>query len=239
MKVQIPEKYIEEAISRYKHDTKKSSKKNDDKEPKKIITISRQQGTGGRIIAEELAKKLNITLWGKQILEVIADQSGWDYQAQMFDTLDEKAQNIIDAYISDFLGKAAKDSYFYLLPKAIYVIAQNNAIILGRGAHLQLPDAFTVHIKASFETRVKNMIKYEKMSETEAISRLTKNDKERDNFVKEFAKKTGIKERPYNFDLVINTDRYSTADASSILLHGFELYNKRYSPQQATEYPDN
>jgi len=132
---------------------------------------------------------MGITLWGRQILEVIADQSGWDYQAQMFDALDEKAQNIIDDFVSDFLGKAAKDSYFYLLPKAIYVIAQNNAVILGRGAHLLLPDAFTVHIKASFETRVKNMIKYEKMSEKEAISKLTQNDKERDTFIKGFAKK--------------------------------------------------
>jgi len=226
MKVQIPKKHIEDAILKYKCDFKKKTKKDDSEDPKKIIMISRQQGTGGRIMADDLAKKMNITLWGRQILEVIADQSGWDYQAQMFDALDEKAQNIIDAFVSDFLGKAAKDSYFHLLPKAIYVIAQNDAIILGRGAHLLLPDAFTVHIKASFKTRVENMIKYEKMHEKEAISKLTQNDKERDTFIKEFAKKLGIKESPYNFDLVINTDRFSMSDASSIILHGFELYNK-------------
>ncbi len=73
----------------------------------------------------------------------------------MFHALDEKAQNIIETLVSDFMGKAAKDSYFHLLPKAIYVIAQNNAILLGRGAHLVLQNAFHVHIKASFETRIK------------------------------------------------------------------------------------
>ena len=70
------------------------------------------------------------------------------------------------------------------------------------------------------------MIKYEKMSEKEAISKLTQNDKERDTFIKGFAKKLGIKERPYNFDLVISTDRYGVDEATSIILHGFDLYKK-------------
>ena len=226
MGVQFSKKHIEDAISKYISELAKKTKKSEAEKPKQIITISRQKGSGGRIIAEALAKELSITLWGKQILEVIADQSGWDYQAEIFDALDEKAQNIIEIFVSDFMGKAAKDSYFHLLPKAIHVIAQNNAILLGRGAHLVLQNAFHVHIKASFETRIKNMIKYEKISEEKATALLKKNDKERDTFTKEFAKTIGIKDRPYNFDLVISTDRYGANEAASIVLHGFDLYKK-------------
>ena len=226
MDIQFSKKHIEDAISKYISELAKKTKKPDSKKPKQIITISRQKGSGGRIIAETLAEKLNITLWGKQILEVIADQSGWDYQAEMFDALDEKSQNIIETLVSDFMGKAAKDSYFHLLPKAIYVIAQNNAILLGRGAHLVLQDAFHVHIKASFETRIKNLMKYEKISEKKATTLLKKNDNERESFNKGFAKNIGIKDRPYNFDLVISTDRYGVDEANSIILHGFELYKK-------------
>jgi len=223
MGTQISKKHVEDAISKY---IRELTIKKDSKKPKRIITISRQKGSGGRIIAKTLAEKLNITLWDKQILEVIADQSGWDYQAEMFDALDEKAQSIIEIFISDFMGKAAKDSYFHLLPKAICVIAQNNAIILGRGAHLVLPNAFNVHIKASFETRIKNMMKYKKTSEQKVSALLRENDKEREAFTKGFAKKVGIKDRPYNFDLVISTDRYGVDETTSIIHHGFDLYKK-------------
>jgi len=223
MGTQILKKHVEDAISKY---IRELTKKKDSKKPKQIITISRQKGSGGRIIARTLAEKLNITLWDKQILEVIADQSGWDYQAEMFDALDEKAQSIIEIFISDFMGKAARDSYFHLLPKAICVIAQNNAIILGRGAHLVLPNAFNVHIKASFETRIKNMMKYKKISEAKVIALIKENDKEREAFTKGFAKKIGIKDRPYNFDLVISTDRYGVDETTSIIHHGFDLYKK-------------
>lgn len=226
MSVQISKKHIEDTISKYISELTQKTKKNSTKKPKQIITISRQKGSGGRIIADTLAKKMGITLWGKQILEVIADQSGWDYQAEMFDALDEKTQNIIDTFISDFMGKAAKDSYFHLLPKAVCVIAQNDAILLGRGAYLVLPNAFNVHIKASFETRVKNMMKHEKINKKKASDVLRKNDKEREAFTREFAKKIGIKDRPYNFDLVISTDRYGVDEAADIILHGFELYKK-------------
>ena len=67
---------------------------------------------------------------------------------------------------------------------------------------------------------------YEKISRSKASDLLKKNDKEREAFTREFAKKICVKDRPYNFDLVISTDRYGVDEAISIILHGFELYNK-------------
>ncbi len=70
-------------------------------------------------------------------------------------------------------------------------------------------------------------MKYEKISEKKATTALLKKyDKERDAFTQGFAKNIGIKDRPYNFDLVISTDRYGVDEATSIILHGFELYKK-------------
>ena len=63
MSVQISKKHIEDAISKYISDLTKRSKKIGDAKPRQIITISRQKGSGGRIIAKALAEKLNITLW--------------------------------------------------------------------------------------------------------------------------------------------------------------------------------
>ena len=43
---------------------------------KRIITISREFGSGGRFIGEEVAKKLGIAYYDKDIIGQIAEQSG-------------------------------------------------------------------------------------------------------------------------------------------------------------------
>ena len=43
---------------------------------KRIITISREFGSGGRFIGEEIAKKLGIAYYDKNIIYEIAEMSG-------------------------------------------------------------------------------------------------------------------------------------------------------------------
>ena len=43
---------------------------------KRIITISREFGSGGRFIGEEVAKKLGIAYYDKNIISQIAKESG-------------------------------------------------------------------------------------------------------------------------------------------------------------------
>ena len=44
---------------------------------KRIITISREFGSGGRFIGEEVAKQLGIKYYDKDIIAQIAEQSGF------------------------------------------------------------------------------------------------------------------------------------------------------------------
>lgn len=46
------------------------------KENQKKITISREFGSGGRFIGEEVAKKMGIAYYDKDIIRQIAEQSG-------------------------------------------------------------------------------------------------------------------------------------------------------------------
>ena len=41
-----------------------------------IITISRQYGSGGRMIGQQLAKELNIPFYDKEIIDLAAKESG-------------------------------------------------------------------------------------------------------------------------------------------------------------------
>ena len=147
----------------------------------------------------------------------------------MFEELDENSQGVVDALISDLFGQVAKHTYLHLLPKAIFVIAQNDAVIIGRGAHLLLPHSFRVRIKASFETRVKNMMTFEHLDRKAAEQRIKENDRQRDAFMKDLAKKLNIKNYHDEFDLGINTDRFDIAEATEIIVHAFRIFFQTHS----------
>ena len=218
-------KTIEKAVGRYEMAVKLQPKYAT-KEPVKLITISRQYGSGGREIAEKLGEQLGCTVWGREILDMLVSQSGGDYQARMFKSLDEQTQGVIDELVSDFFGQVATHTYHYLLPKAIFTIAQSDAVFLGRGANLILPQAFHVRITASIEHRTNRIMAREKLSLEAAEEKIRESDHQREVFLKEFAHSINVKKYRNEFDLIINTDRITSDGAAAIILHGFELFRK-------------
>ena len=163
------------------------------------------------------------------LLDVLATQSRLEYQSRMFESLDERSKNVIESLVGDFFGRLDKYTYYYLLPKAIYVIAQNDAIILGRGAHLLLPDAFRVRLRACAETRVKNLMAQQGLSKKEAAAAVKRVDKERSDYIKELSGKLKQKVNELDFDLGINMDRLDIDETVSIILHASEQYFKKLS----------
>ena len=52
-----------------------------------VITIARQYGSGGRTIGEELAKKLGISYYDKDIIRMASEESG--IHEELFGRVDE------------------------------------------------------------------------------------------------------------------------------------------------------
>ena len=46
-----------------------------------VVSIGREIGSGGKEIAEKLAKRLNISVYDKKLLEVAAQESGLPYSS--------------------------------------------------------------------------------------------------------------------------------------------------------------
>jgi hypothetical protein len=136
--------------------------------PSHVITVSRLLRSGGRRVAEAVAGSLGWPCYDSEILEALAQQSNAHHQAQMFEGLDEKTHGAIEEMLSSLLGHADQSAYFYLLPRAILTLAQTDCVILGRGAHLLLPGALKARIEASVETRVRNAMRFEGMTEGQA-----------------------------------------------------------------------
>jgi cytidylate kinase len=186
-----------------------------------VITIARQLGSGGRRIAETLASRLRLPLWDRQILDLLASESTVGYSARMFRLLDERAQGGVESLAESLLGAPSKDAYYHLLPRAILTIARHDVIILGRGAHLLLPDALRVRVEASLETRVRNLVRFEGDSESSARRRIKESDESRSAFLRELderlTRRHPSRERGLQYDLVVNTDGFELHQAAGII----------------------
>jgi len=187
--------------------------------PARVITLSRELGSGGRIIASLLAEELGWQLWDREILDVLASQSASRFQAGMFEALDERSQTAVFALVTSLFNQIDKHEYFYLLPKALLLIARNDAVILGRGGHILLPGAFRVRVKASLDRRVRNLVQFEGYSEDQAREAIARTDKERAWFLRELQRHLGIpKETRFDYDLEILTDSIPNDDATRTIV---------------------
>ncbi len=230
MHISAPAGLVEKAVKNFQNEVRKR-KSQMPQAPRRVITISRQYGSGGRRIAKLVQNWLGWPVWDKEILNVLAHQSHLGYQKKMFETIDEKVQDEIESMVAFLFGHRDKNAYLYLLPKAILIIAQNDAIIVGRGAHLFLPESLKVRIKASFTTRMANVMRDEGMAHNEAHERITAVDREREAFIKEVCKRL---RKPYaeaknhlHYDIEINTDVLGSTGAAALILmaaaHKFNL----------------
>jgi cytidylate kinase len=109
-----------------------------------------------------------------------------------------------------------------LLHKALMMIAQNDAIILGRGSHLFLPDSLKVRIKASLQTRIEEISKRAGISKKAAQEKIRLVDTERESFIKGVCHRLGKKytetKNHIHYDLEINTDRITMEEAALLVL---------------------
>jgi cytidylate kinase len=221
MTIPVPRELVEKAVKSFQT-VMQQKQKLPALQTKRMITISRQPGCGGERITELLHQWLEWPVWDKEILDVLASQSHLGYQKKMFEAVDEKIQDEIESLVSLMLGHIDKNAYLHLLPKAIFLIAQHDAIIIGRGAHLFLPESLKVRIKASFSIRVENVMRLEGISMKEAQEKIRAIDQEREEFTRELCRRL---KKPYSesknhlhYDLEISTDTIPAEEAALLIL---------------------
>ena len=110
---------------------------------KRIITISREFGSGGRFISEEVAKELGTQYYDKDIIGQIAEQSGLSPEyIQENAELSPKRGLFAYAFSGrDITGKSVEDMVYEAQRKVIMEIAEKEScVIIGRNANFILRD---------------------------------------------------------------------------------------------------
>lgn len=197
--------------------------------PGPIITISRQHGATGSLVAEKLAELTGFTLIGRDILDQISLDIGT--QKRLVETLDESMRSKFELWVEGLFKGRIVDTSDYLksLVKIIGAISHHGkAIIVGRGANFILGSrqGFHVRIVADLIFRVNSLMTRRNLSRAEAQEAISRNDEHRRKFIKSDFRKDI--DDPQAYDMVINSTHLSIEHAAQLILNAFPL--KKYDP---------
>ncbi len=183
-----------------------------------VVTISRDPGSGGRIVGQRLAAKLGFDIFHREILHEMAKSA--DVSQHLLETLDEKGLSILEDWISSLVYDRHlwPDEYLQILMKVIGTIGRHGrAVIIGRGANFILPAdrQFRVRITAPRKLRIANVVRDFNISEEEAERRIIRTESDRKAFVRKYFN-AGIADA-MNYDLILNTGTLSLDNAVDVI----------------------
>ena len=126
----------------------------------RIITIAREYGSGGRLIAQRVAEKLGIFYYDNEIIDLAARELGFDV-----DTIrrvsEEKSSSFMYTLSSTAFTLPLNDQVFAMQSKIIRHIAENDTCIIVNGVADYIledfDDVLTIFIHAPFESRVRRV----------------------------------------------------------------------------------
>ncbi len=152
---------------------------------KRIITISREFGSGGRFIGEEVAKKLGIAYYDKNIINQIAEESGLspDYIQESAELSPKKGILAYALAGRDITGKSVEDMVYEVQRKVILELAEKEpCVIIGRNADFILKDrddVLNVFIHGNMPEKTKRICQLYNVNEQDAVKMMTDTDKRR------------------------------------------------------------
>lgn len=195
-----------------------------------VITISREFGSGGDAIAQELSRISGYPLVDKNILEKIYYQFGFTDFAEVYD------ENGI------WLRFTTHHVEMSHLLKRIFraLVEVDNIVLLGRGGYASLkgyPNVLNVRIQSPFNKRVQNYLKSVENSNLKAAEEIVKQaDLRRKEFVSLI--NGGSWDSSSSFDLVIDTGKISNSLAIDWIVQASNLLSKTVEPPESLESED-
>ena len=152
---------------------------------KRIITISREFGSGGRFIGEEVAKKLGIAYYDKNIINEIAEKSGLspEYIQENAELSPKKGLFAYAFAGRDITGKSIEDMVYEAQRNVILELAgKEPCVIIGRNADYILKDrddVLNVFIHGDASEKTQRIRQIYHVSEKDAVKMMADTDKRR------------------------------------------------------------
>lgn len=155
-----------------------------------IITIGRQFGSGGLLVAKKLGEKLGIPVYDNELITRAAQDSGFDIE--FFKRSDEKKSifSFSALFTSSSENYMSDSGLFNMQCETIRSIAeQGSAIIVGRCADYVLREhdnVVSVFLTSPLEARARRVMERDGLSQEEAMAKIQKKDTGREAYYNYF-----------------------------------------------------
>ena len=155
-----------------------------------IINVGRQFGSGGRLVALALGRKLGIPVYDQELIAKAAEQSG--FSKELFANSDEKRNLLaLSSFIVDVGRFGSADNYmsdnqlFVIQSNVIRSLADKGpAVFIGRCSDYILRDrkCLDVFVTATDEVRIKRVAERMNITPEQADSLMRKKDRTRETY---------------------------------------------------------
>jgi cytidylate kinase len=191
-----------------------------------IITVSRQVGSLGDVIAAIVARKTGLKLIGRDQVHERANECDPEYSDACSVYELEKGPGFFERIFFD------TPSYTSLFESLTYEFAsEGNVVMVGRGSQLVLrdiPGVTRVRVVASVRIRIERIKDRFGISADEASEFVRKHDAERRALMRSIFQRD-----PSDwslFDIVLNTDHYTADAASDVVCEAYARIDKAPEP---------
>jgi cytidylate kinase len=181
-----------------------------------IITISRQLGSWGNLIAKQVATRLGYRMVERELINQAALRAG--------------APEVGLAMIDDLhlLGLTTSPEAAQAYCEAVKCVMQELAeegkvVIVGRAGQAILaarPDVLHVRVIAPLEVRAQRISERRNVTLQAARAQVEASDRSRRNYLKRYYSIHW--ENPELYDLVINTARFTLEDSAELIVQAFK-----------------
>jgi cytidylate kinase len=189
-----------------------------------VVTISRELGSGGAIVAKTVAENLNCSLIGYSIVETAACNLGLPKEA--LDCMDEKLKSQFKSWFdASFCGGVDQGDYHHCMVAIIRSMIELGAVVLlGRGAAFVDTSRRKINVRviAPKEVRIERVMTRNGCNRRSALLAIEKSDKERSKFIKQVYGKEW--RRSAEYDLVINTANTDITRVSALITCAWQIY---------------
>ncbi len=194
---------------------------------KKLVTISREYGSGGRIIGRLVAEKLGIPFYDKEILDLAVEKSG--LSREIVETAELRAKSSFSYSLASamnfgegMIGEtiSVNEKLFITQYDVVHQIAdEGEGVIVGRCADYilkDLPGVTNVFIYGELEDRIRRSIDVYGVDENKAKEVVMTYDKARANYYNyHTCQKWG---QFSNYNLAINSSYISDEAAADLIV---------------------
>lgn len=191
-----------------------------------IITVGREFGSGGHIIAAKLAEHFGIQLLDSNILAEVAKKS--NTSEEYLKKYDESARNLffsrtVNGFSNSPEEIIAQMQFDYIKHKAD---AGESFVVIGRCADYILrenPALVRVFVLGDTEAKIKRTAEREGISEEKAKTRMEQADKRRKYFHNTHSENKWGDSRSY--DITVNSSKLGLDSTAELLIKYIELRN--------------